>query len=295
MSQDLVSIIIPAYNAGKFIDSTIQSILQQTHSNWELIIIDDGSTDDTAQKIQPYLSDNRIRYFLQQNKGVSYARNYGFTYASGKFIGFLDADDYWLPENITEKLKKFDSGEDYGLVHSDMKVVDEQMQETGELLTGNEGNLLDELLLSKGCSIPAPSSILVKKEVVSMVQGFDINISTSADLDFFLRIAQLFPIGRIPKPLGLYRKHPENMHLNIQRMEKDNIYVYQKAERNNMFRSELFRRRCFSNMYMILAGSWWINGSNKIKGMEYICKSILTYPPSVMKLLKKLRPFKPGT
>jgi len=294
MSQALVSVIIPAYNAGEFIETTIKGIVEQHYSHWELIIVDDGSTDDTPEKIKPYLKDPRIQYLHQKNSGVSQARNLGFKNSSGNFIAFLDADDCWLPDNISEKVKKFESGQEYGLVHSDMKVVDEYLNETGETLTGNEGFLLDELLLSKGCSIPAPSSILVKREVVAMVQGFDSNLSTSADLDFFLRVAQLFKIGRVDKALGLYRKHPNNMHLNIQRMEKDNLYVYQKAERNNMFHSTWFKRRCFSNMYMILAGSWWINASNKKKGLEYIFKSVWMYPPAVLKLLKKLKPFKPS-
>ncbi len=89
----MVSIILPAYNAAPFIEEAVNSVLQQTHENWELLIIDDGSTDETSSIIKKYLGDTRVKYYSQVNRGVSAARNLGLVKAVGNYICFLDADD----------------------------------------------------------------------------------------------------------------------------------------------------------------------------------------------------------
>ena len=91
----LVSVIIPSYNASKFIDITINSVLNQTYSNFELIVVDDGSTDDTEIHIKRYLTDERVKYFKIKNGGVSNARNYGASMSKGEYLCFLDADDFF--------------------------------------------------------------------------------------------------------------------------------------------------------------------------------------------------------
>lgn len=112
-----VSIIIPVYNLAGFVEQAIQSILDQTYSNWELLVIDDGSTDQSAEQIQKYLSlDSRISYFFQNNSGVSNARNFGLSKATGEFILFLDADDLLVKRAISEVILRFKSGVEIDMV-----------------------------------------------------------------------------------------------------------------------------------------------------------------------------------
>ena len=127
--EPVVSIIVPAYNADRFINETIDSILKQTYDSWELIIVNDGSTDKTKEIIGKYISsDSRIRIINQSNKGVSIARNTGIENAQGQFIALLDADDLWLEDNLKEKVNLLLSNAKPDFVFSDKNRADEKMQ-----------------------------------------------------------------------------------------------------------------------------------------------------------------------
>lgn len=289
MKDSLVSVIIPAYKAGQYIEETIQGVLQQSHSNFELIIVDDGSPDNQAQVIEPLAAaDARIQYIRQKNGGVSSARNHGFRLSKGNYVAFLDADDIWLPNNLESKLAKFATDPQLGLVHSDMAIMDGNSTLTGETKSGKEGYILEDLLSWNGTCVPTPSSILVKREVVEQVGGFDLELSNAADQEFFFRVAKAYKIGRVPEVTWWYRVHDNNMHSNIPVMEKDALLAYQRAEEHQLFKSKAFRNLCFSNMYMIMGASWWGDGHNKIKGLQYLLKAIWVYPPALKKVLNKL-------
>lgn len=287
--MNLVTVIIPAYKAGRYIEETVQSVLNQTYPNFELIIIDDGSPDDQAKVIEPLAAkDSRIQYIKQANGGVSSARNHGYRLSKGDFLAFLDADDVWLPDNLEQKLAKFASDAELGLVHSDKAIINANSQLTGEVKHGKEGYILDHLLSWNGTCIPTPSSILVKREVMEKVGGFDLKLSNAADQEFFFRVAKHYKIGRVPTVTWWYRVHDSNMHSNIPVMEKDALLAYQRAEENNLFKSKQFRNYCFSNMYMIMGASWWGDGHHKINGIKYLLKAIWTYPPALKKVFRKL-------
>lgn len=287
--MNLVSVIIPAYKAGRYIGETVQSVLNQTYTNFELIIVDDGSPDDQATIIAPLAAkDTRIQYIKQANGGVSSARNHGYRLSKGDFLAFLDADDIWLPNNLEKKLAKFSTDAELGLVHSDKAIIDADSQLTGEVKHGKEGYILDDLLSWNGTCIPTPSSILVKREVMEKVGGFDLKLSNAADQEFFFRVAKHYKIGRVPEVTWWYRIHNNNMHSNIPVMEKDALLAYQRAEENNLFKDIKFRNFCFSNMYMIMGASWWGDGHHKLKGIQYLLKAIWTYPPSIKKVFRKL-------
>jgi glycosyltransferase involved in cell wall biosynthesis len=284
----MISIIIPAYKAEKYIEETIRSVIQQTIMDWELIVVDDGSPDNLGEVVKKLqLEDSRIQYVRQKNAGVSTARNYGYNLSKGDYIAFLDADDVWLPNNLSLKLEKFAIDKTLGLVHSDTEVIDSFSKRIGEIKQGKEGYILEDLLLWNGTCIPAPSSILVKREVLEKVGGFDKELSTAADQEFFFRVAAQYKIGRVSEVTWFYRVHGNNMSSNVLLMEKDELLTYKKAKKNKLFKSTFFCKKCFSNMYLILAGSWWKNGNNKIKGSYYIIRSILVYPPQIINIFQK--------
>ncbi len=282
-----VSVIIPAYNAEKYLAETVQSVLCQTFTDFEIIICDDGSTDATAS-IAKSINDSRVKYLCQKNSGVSTARNKGAEIASGKYLAFLDADDLFQPENLAKKFSLLEKDKSLALVFADCNVIDGSGRPTGEILAGKDDHILHNLLLWNGTVIPGPSSILITREAFEQSGGFDPQFSTAADQDFFFRIAHKHKCARVPEVLTSYRKHDSNMHMNIEVMERDHIGVYEKASGSNLFGSNSFRRKCFANLYLILAGSWWVNGKNKARAFKFMRKAVAKNPLLIFKLIGKL-------
>ncbi len=290
MKSPLVSVIIPAYNAEKYIERTIHSALLQDYENLEIIVIDDGSTDNTADVVKKLAEkDRRLKYVHQQNGGVSSARNHGYKFSKGEYLAFLDADDIWLPDNVSKKLAHLQDNPDVGLVHSDALLIDENDNSLNEVKKGKSGWVLDDLLSWNETCIPAPSSIIVKREVIDSVGGFDTSLSTAADQEFFFRVASKYKIGRVEEVTWQYRIHSQNMHSNIALMEHDCLLSYKRATENNLFKSAAFRRKCYSNMFIILSGSWYHDGKNKRKAVKYALKAVWVYPVNTLKLFRKIR------
>ena len=131
-SSQLVSVVIPSYNYGHFIEDTIRSILAQTYISYEIIVVDDGSTDNTQEILKPYLE--KINYVYQNNQGLSAARNHGTSLAKGEFVLFLDADDFLLPHMLEEQIAAFQQNPDLGLVICGWHIVDK----TGKILSDIE-------------------------------------------------------------------------------------------------------------------------------------------------------------
>lgn len=134
--NDLVSIIMPSYNTGKFIAESIQSVLAQTYANWELIIVDDCSDDNTDQVVAAFLADNRIRYIKnKKNSGAAVSRNRALREAKGRWIAFLDSDDLWMPEKL-EKQILFMQTNGYKFSYTDYEEIDVEGKKTGVMVTG---------------------------------------------------------------------------------------------------------------------------------------------------------------
>lgn len=284
-----VSIIIPAYNAEKYIEQTIDSVFSQTYQNWELIVIDDGSVDLTAKKIEKYLSDKRVSYYFQKNSGVSVARNRGISLAKGDYITFLDADDFWDMDNLRKKIDLLKKLPDIDWVFSDVYNADSNLKRIGIAPIGIDNNILENILLWEREVVPGPcSNIVMRRKCTDNGVLFDTELSTAADQDFTIQLAGKYTGKRIEEPLVTYRILSGSMSRNIERMERDHILVYKKAAKNRMFYSKEFKRKCFSNLYITLGGSWWVNGNNKLRGIYFGVLAVLIYPQHLKKIVKKL-------
>jgi glycosyltransferase involved in cell wall biosynthesis len=282
-----ISIVIPAYNAEEFLDKTLQSVLCQSYSNWECIIVNDGSSDKTESIGTSYtLVDNRFKIYSINNSGVSNARNYGYIHSKGEWISFLDADDVWHKSRL-ETIVKFTLMNNAGLIHHDMEVIDEFEKPTGIVYSGLSGKVLDDLLAWKQCVVPAPSSTLIDRSTFEAAGQWDSSLSTAADQDLFINVANIAIVKRVPIILGSYRVHSNNMHSNIPLMESDHVRVFRKASQNRLFKSFLFKRTCFSNLYMVLAGSWWVNGGSKTEAIRCLAISFFYDPVNFIKHIMK--------
>ncbi len=284
----LVSIIIPVYNAEKYLVETIESVISQTYKNWELIIINDGSTDNSESIAKSFLYDKRIQYIYQNNAGVSIARNQGIELIKGDYITFLDADDVWEKENIVKKLNLLNTNSDIYWVFSDMYLADENMNVINIAPLGVDINILENILLWYGEVIPGPcSNIMVKKECIDAGIKFNPELSTGADQDFCIQLASNYKGKKIQEPLFSYRIHASSLSRKIKVMERDHVLIYRIAARNKHFKSFWFKQKCFSNLYLILAGSWWVNANNRLRGIYFLIKTIISYPPNIIKVVNK--------
>lgn len=286
MKELLVTIIIPLYNTEKYLNETINSVLAQSYEYWELIIVNDGSTDGSEKIAETYAeNDSRISLIAKPNSGVSETRNVGIKHAKGQFVAFLDADDIWDKENLSKKIAQLEN-ESIDWVYSDASLIDENSRLIGEK-KGDDSSILNDYLEWNKTVVPGPcSNVIVKKKCLENIK-FDSAFSTAADQDFCFQLSSKYNGKRIPENLWSYRILGNSMSRNIAVMEKDHLAVYLKANRDNLFKNFWHKQKCFSNLYLILAGSWWKNGNNKLKGILYIFKAILTYPPNLFKLFQK--------
>lgn len=224
-----VSVIIPTYNRARLVAESVQSVLDQTYRDFELIIVDDGSKDNTKEVIDSF-KDPRVRYIYQENRGVSAAVNAGIKIATGEYIAFLASDDLWLPGNLEPKVKRLDSHPDIALVCSDAYVFDDS---TGEIIArfwhdydpffNLEEAIKDPLrqMLSWGCFIPGQTSV-VRRHVFDVVGYFDESLQVE-DWDMLVRIVQRFPVDFIDIPLIKGRRHPGNIQHNTDKMYQGSV------------------------------------------------------------------------
>lgn len=290
-NQGLVSVIIPAYNAGKFISETIDSVLNQSYANWELIVINDGSKDNTLEIITGYATkDKRISVITKENSGVSETRNKGIDASGGEFIAFLDADDVWLKDNLQKKVECLINNPAIDYVFSNMLQADENLKNQILAPVGKDTNILEDLLLWNGEVIPGPSSnLVVRKKCLNLGIRFDKRLTTIADQNFTVQLASKFKGKLLHEALWVYRVLPGSMSKSLMVMEKDALTTYAIYKENNYFKSGSFRRKCFSNMYLIVGASWWKDGNNKWRGIHFLMFALFTAPlNTINKLIKKI-------
>ena len=253
-----VSVIVPVFNGERFIVETIDSVLSQTFADFELIVVNDGSTDDTVTLINQF-TDDRIVLFTKENEGVSTARNFGFEKSKGIYVAFLDADDLWDKDRLKLTVEFLDANEDFGLVHTACQCIDESSNTLDRVLIGKEGWILEDLLKWEEECVPGPcTNMLLRREVFEASGKFDPVLSTAADQDIMFRLADITKIGLIERILGYYRIHGNNMHMNIKKMEWGHRYAYDKAFKNGLIKSQESYRSYLANLYWIFAGDYWV-------------------------------------
>lgn len=223
-AEHLVSVIIPAYNAGKTIDETLRSVRSQSHCHLEIIVVDDGSLDDTVSVAKQHAAqDCRIEVVRQKNEGVAAARNVGWQHARGDLIAFIDADDLWAPTKIERQLDALISaGEQVGLVYSWYTLIDGESRVImhGEPAYCN-GDVLENIF--SGNFIGNGSAVLVRRQALIAARGFERALRAAGaqgceDYLFYCRVAETYQFAVVPEYLIGYRYLPENMSSNLPKM-----------------------------------------------------------------------------
>ena len=239
-----VSVNICCYNSERFIEQTVKSVLAQTYGDLEIVIVDDGSTDRTGEIIKS-IADDRIKYHHQENHGLSYARNRAIDLSRGEYIAFLDHDDTWLPEKLAKQVALFQKDSALGLVYSDCyahNLITGQKVRYSEMTTLYRGRVLEQLFHVD--FIPVLTAV-IKREVIGKVGKFDLNYKIAEDYEFFVRVADQYPVDFVPEPLAVYHLHEDNSV----KKQRRNCFLEEKAlltahrGKFSMISEEAFQRR----------------------------------------------------
>ena len=297
-----VTVIIPIYNMEKYITEAVDSALNQTYENCEIIVIDDGSTDNTFNILKRY--NNNIRYIKQDNKGLACARNVGIKKSTGDYIALLDADDIWLPDRLTIEVKILDELPEVGLVHSSIYWINEN----GKKLTNPDekrkycSGYIAKYIISRKSDIYCPT-VLFRKSCVNDVGYFDENLTRLGveDRDLWYRIALKYKIEYVDKPLAKYRYREDSMSKNFNKMQKARYYMINKYFPNKKHKLNLERRKLLSDLHLSQGdGIAWRNNNyikaiiEYIKAIKYFPFNFIIYYHSLKVLIKKLIKFRKG-
>lgn len=270
-----VSVIIPTCNYARFLPQAVESALHQTHGSVEVLVVDDGSSDDTADLIREF--GERVRYHYQENQGLSAARNAGIERARGEYFVFLDADDVLLPEMVEISLAALQAlPPDYAFVASRFEIMDELGKPiaTRPAYTRDQDfTTLDLLVASRfGCTV------LIKREVFHKCGLFDISLRASEDREMWLRISLQYKIHFLSRPLYRVRRHSGNMTSQVYRQIESIGQVLQKAGRGRYLRGvrRIFWLKIYS--YLHFESSLMLYANSRTRGYWCLLRSALLWP-----------------
>src|SRR3569833_1056935 len=202
MSTPLVSVVIATYNAGAYLREAIESVLAQSVSDLEVIVVDDGSTDPTRELVSQ-IKDERLKYFWQANAGQTSAKNHGVQRATGRFIGFCDGDDYWYKDKLELQLPLMAQAPEVGVVYSPADAIDQDGVFLDKTITSPyRGNVTHHLFMSNFVSF---GTALVRSECFNRVGGFDSSLRMGIDWDLWLRISVHYQFVFVFKATYAYR------------------------------------------------------------------------------------------
>jgi teichuronic acid biosynthesis glycosyltransferase TuaG len=292
MSDDLVSIIMPAYNAEKYIAASIESVLAQTFSDWELIVVDDGSTDSTATVVQEFAtSDPRVRYIFQENGRLGKARNTGISNSTGRLIAFLDSDDLWLPTKLEVQTRAM-AENNADVVYSKSYVFsDENIDDETQTLTSSAGkfsgpDFFDSLI--RYPQIPV-LTVLFKRSALDRVGLFEEGKAYHGceDYDLWLRLARAgLVFYGMPDILARYRRHGTAMTAMRSNMFKLTLSIVRRyIDQSGL--SELEKQRRLTGLYREVVSSL-IDEGKISEAKQFVHELYLWNKNSIVTRLQKI-------
>jgi len=268
----LISVIIPTYNHGQFIEEAVESVFAQTYKNLEVIVVDDGSTDETKRIIEVF--GDRVHYYYQPNRGPSAARNVGIKKATGEFLAFLDVDDMWMNNKLDLQLQVLKQNPHLGMVACGTNNIDESSAIINKYILKNfadHDSLLKVLYISQ--IIPGSSSgVLVRRKCLETVGYFDESIKIGEDWDMWLRISKEFEIYFVEEPLVSIRKTLSKPDFRTPAAEEHDVSIVIEKNINGKY-----KKNAYGILYCRL-GRYHLSASKKKEALKYFTRSIYRYP-----------------
>lgn len=278
-----VSVIIPAYNAERFIAQTLNSVLAQTFQNFEVIVVDDGSKDKTAKIAESYGAP--VRCIKKANGGVSVARNLGMKEACGDYIAFLDADDLWHATKLEKQVGFLDENPEVGLCFTWIERIDEN----GKLL--RRGEISDyadycEALLLYLCFVTC-SSVMLRKKIAEKTSGFDSRYTNYEDLEYWLRLSLITDFAAVPEYLLQYRVVKESASFNDPVILENNVrsILHKFFSTSDLpAKYKKVKTQCYSNNLIVLSGEY-LHAKKYLDSLRCVGEAIFQRPANLTKPL----------
>jgi glycosyltransferase involved in cell wall biosynthesis len=273
-------VIVPAYNAATTVGMAVDSVLAQTYGDFELLVIDDGSTDSTSQEVRSR-DDDRLRCVETENHGVARARNHGLDLSSGEFVAFLDADDAWLPTKLERQLDLMIERPTVGLCFTSAEVVDGEVRRIGEDSALSFRDYTQALLIRGNVVAGSASAAMVRRSLLETTGGFDPQLSQCADWDLWLRLSLEAELDAIGEPLVQIRKAFRTMSSDPALLEKDTFALLDKffaTEASTPYRP--FRRRAYAAQWMVCAGTY-LHAGRLRDALRCVRRGLFTDPRSL--------------
>jgi glycosyltransferase involved in cell wall biosynthesis len=269
-----ISVIIPTFNREFSLKKSITSVLNQSYNDFEVIIVDDASTDNSFDVVKPYLKDPRVRYIkLDSNEGAQAARNRGIRSATGNYIAFLDSDDEWTPEKLQIQINETNEAAPLRVIHSDACVVNERTGEEKRFGIPNlNGYVYKELLASPG---PLLQCILAPKSCFEQIGYLDERVPSFQEWDTAIALSKHYEFVYCDEPLAIYHLHErDTISKDKKRVAEGWRYVV------NKYQDEIFGqlgREALSRHYLIVCALYNAAG-DKRNAMKFLLKSFFTVP-----------------
>jgi len=266
-----VSVIIPTYNRVHLVGRAIRSVLNQTYQDFEIIVVDDGSTDNTEEVVESF-NDPRIRYIRhEKNRGGSAARNTGIRASRGEYVAFLDSDDEWLPEKLEKQLSVFEEDSTCGAVYTDFLYM---LPDGNVKLCQNyhpEGWILKKLLSSN--VVGTTSTVIVKRECFETVGLFDESLLSCQDWDMWIRIAKRYSFRKVPEPLTKYRVHQDRITTDFRA-----VWRGHRAIMGKYMADIRALGRCLEAYHNFRLGNYLCHAGEMRQGRRYLFRAVVLSP-----------------
>jgi glycosyltransferase involved in cell wall biosynthesis len=273
--KPLISVVIPAYNAEKTVLTTIESVLNQTYLNFELIVINDGSTDHTLDLIHK-IKDSRLKVHSFENAGLPSARNRGIKLASGEFVSFIDADDLWSPDKLESQIMALQGKPNAAVAYSWTLFIDGE----GHLLkvvdtAFYEGDVYKQLLV--GCFITSGSNVMIRKKYIDKVGLFDPGLRSAADWEYWIRLAKTWPFALVPRYQIFYRIHQGSMSHEVESVQDDILKVIDRVYLSVPYEYLPLKRKSMSTAFQYLASLYLLRET----GLHWQKKAFKNFKTSI--------------
>ena len=279
----LVSVVIPMYQAGAWIEETLTTVSAQTYKNIETVVVDDGSTDRGADVVAEYAASGStpVRLVRTVNRGVSVARNTGIFASCGEYVALLDADDLWHPRKLEIQVAHL-TGSGAPMCVCGYEMFDDRTgRPIGVVRFRNGSRALRGWLALEGNGLLLPSTALIRRTALEDMRGFDPEFSVSADLEFALRMEEVGPLDAVPETLVRYRVHSAQMHRQLSEFSADVSRLYDQVFTGGRYQS--IERRCRANLAAHVGFSELIRGHLRL-GTRHLARSARLDPRRLVTL-----------
>ncbi len=279
----LVSVVIPMYQAGAWIEETLTTVSAQTYKNIETVVVDDGSTDRGADVVAEYAASGStpVRLVRTVNRGVSIARNTGVLASCGEYVALLDADDLWHPRKLEIQVAQV-TGSGAPLCVCGYEMFDDRTgRPIGVVRFRNGSRALRGWLALEGNGLALCSTALIRRTVLEDIRGFDPEFSVPADLEFALRMEEVGPLDAVPETLVRYRVHPAQMHRRLGDLARDVSLLHDRVFTDGQ--QSPFERRCRANLDVHLGLSHLLRGRVSV-AVPYLLFSLRRDPRRLVTL-----------